>query len=69
MRGARLAVTESGMWSPGPLLPLSTGCHVIQRERPQPFPAMSRSACGGFWRPRAVHGPAERRRHALVGIL
>jgi hypothetical protein len=37
MRGARLAVTESGM-ATRPLLPLSTGCHVIQRERPQPFP-------------------------------
>ena len=32
------------------------GCHVIQRERPQPFPAMSPPASGRLRRPRARHG-------------
>ena len=45
--------------------PLSarSGCHVIQRERPQPFPAMSTPASGRLRRPQARHG---RRRAAAT---
>ena len=68
MRGDRLAVTESG-WAPEPSLPLSLGCHVIQRERPQPFPAMSIPACDSFRRSQAFHGPHERRSHTLVWTM
>jgi hypothetical protein len=44
MMGTRLPETESG-------------CHVIQRERPQPFPAMSTPASGRLRRPHAHQAP------------
>jgi hypothetical protein len=40
MKGTRLAPAELEM-RPEPALPLDAGCHVIQRQRPQPFSAMS----------------------------
>jgi hypothetical protein len=37
------------------------GCHVIQRERPQPLPAVSRAVPGRQGRPAGRRWPAGRR--------
>jgi hypothetical protein len=65
MSGDRLAMTESGMAARA-AFPARAGCHVIQREWLQPFPAKPTSTCRGFWPPGAFHGPQVSRCHGLV---
>jgi len=65
LSGDRLAMTESGMAARALFL-LAAGCHVIQREWLQPYPAKPTSTCRGFWPPGAFHGPQVSRCHGLV---
>jgi hypothetical protein len=64
MSGARLAVADTGETATA--APLQMGCHVIQRERLQPFPTMSTPASGRFRRPRVRYGRPAGCRQPLV---
>jgi hypothetical protein len=52
-------LTAARVSTQGPQRSRLSGCHVIQRERPQPFPAMSRPAPAGSGPQRVTHGPDE----------